>query len=70
MFIKLHFWHENMTMSSMTIVDMAGYPLKAKQAQNVPKNHLSAYQETHSELNSQGINYLLYVFKDMIFKEN
>ena len=49
---------------------MAGYPLKPKVAQGVPKNHLNAYQEKYSELNTQGINYLLYVFKDMLFKEN
>ena len=70
MFIKLHFWHENLTVSTMTVVDMAGYPLKAKATQKVPKNHLNAYTDKYSELNSQGINYLLYVFKDMIFKES
>ena len=48
---------------------MAGFPQKTKQQQGVP-NHVSAYQEKYSELNSQGINYLLYVFKDMLFKEN
>ena len=66
----MHFWHENLTVSTLTIVDMAGYPLKPKVAQGVPKNHLNAYQEKYSELNTQGINYLLYVFKDMLFKEN
>ena len=68
MFIKLHFWHENNQVSSLTIVDMAGYPEKPKQ-QGVPKSHVHAYQEKYSELNVQGINYLLYVFKDLIFKE-
>ena len=57
-------------MSTLTIVDMAGFPLKTKQAQYLPKNHLNAYQEKYSELNSQGINYLLYVFKDMLYKES
>ena len=52
MFIKLHFWHENNTVSSITLVDMAGYPFKSKQAANMPKNHFDAYQEKHSELNS------------------
>lgn len=70
LFIKLYFWHENFTVSSITIIDMAGYPLKPKKIQGLPKNHLHAYQEKYSELNSQGINYLLYVFKDMLFKEN
>ena len=70
MFIKLHFWHENLTVSSMTIVDMAGYPLRPKASEKLPKNHLNAYTDKYSELNSQGINYLLYVFKDMIFKES
>ena len=69
-FIKLHFWHENLTMSTMTIVDMAGYPLKPRASEKLPKNHLNAYTDKYSELNSQGINYLLYVFKDMIFKES
>ena len=52
LFIKLHFWHENLQTSSLTIVDMAGYPHKTKQQQGFPKNHVSAYQEKYSELNS------------------
>ena len=52
LFLKLHFWHENRTVSTLTIVDMAGFPLKSKQAQSLPKNHLNAYQDKYSELNS------------------
>ena len=33
-------------------------------------NHLKAYSENHSEINTQGANYLMYVFKDMMFKGN
>ena len=31
---------------------------------------MKAYSDNHSEINTQGVNYLMYVFKDMMFKGN
>ena len=73
LFIKLHLWQEDHTITTLTIVDMAGYPAQTSPEQaNVgsPRNHLKAYSDNHSEVNTSGVNYLMYVFKDMMFKGN
>ena len=60
-------------MTTLTIVDMAGYPAQSVSEQALvgsPSNHLNAYSDSHSEVNTQGVNYLMYVFKDMMFKGN
>ena len=73
MFIKLHLWQEDQTITTLTIVDMAGYPGKVGQESskmNSPRNFVRAYSDNHSEINTTGVNYLMYVFKDMMFKGN
>ena len=73
MFIKLHLWQEDQTITTLTIVDMARYPGKVGQESskmNSPRNFVRAYSDNHSEINTTGVNYLMYVFKDMMFKGN
>ena len=77
LFIKLHLWQEDNTLTSLTIVDMAGYPSHDKMSNTAnpgdagtAKSFIHNYKEGHSEINANGVNYLMYVFKDMLFQGN
>ena len=51
---------------------MAGYPGRASQdtMAHPHGNFVRAYSDSHSEVNTTGANYLMYVFRDMMFKGN